>query len=153
VQPVADMVSAFDEALELLSGFLRVVQGVVILLAFLIAYNATSINVDDRIREIATMFAFGLRPRTVLWMQMVENLLLGLMGTAVGLALGWPLLQRFMVARMESQLENIGLVIAIAPATLLLIVLLSAGVVALTPLVNYRRLRRINIPNTLRVME
>lgn len=153
VQPVSDLVSAFDATLEILSSFLRVVQSVVILLAFLIAYNATSINMDDRIREIATMFAFGLRPRTVLWIQMGENLLLGLMGTAVGLALGWPLLQRFMIARMESQYENIGLIIALAPATLLLIVLLSAGVMALTPLVNYRRLQRINIPNTLRVME
>lgn len=153
VQPVAEMVSAFNDILELFTGFLRLIQGVVLLLAFLIAYNATTINMDDRIREIATMFAFGLPPRTALWMQMGENLLLGLMGTAVGLLLGWPLLQRFMAARMESQLDNIGLVVAVAPETLWLIVLMIAGVVALTPLVNYRRLRRINIPNTLRVME
>ena len=38
---------------------LRVIQGVVVILAFLIAYNATSINIDDRQREIATMFVFG----------------------------------------------------------------------------------------------
>lgn len=153
VQPIGELVNAFNELLELFTGFLRLIELIVVLLAFLIAYNATSINIDDRRREIATMFAFGLRPHIALRMQMGENLLLGLMGTAVGLALGWPLLQRFMVARMESQLENIGLVVAVSPQTLLLIVLMSAGVVALTPLVNYRRLRHINIPNTLRVME
>jgi len=50
-------------------------------------------------------------------------------------------------------LEEIGLVVAVAPATLLAIVLLTAGVVALTPLVLSRRLRRIDVPSTLRVME
>jgi putative ABC transport system permease protein len=136
-----------------LTAMLRVIQGVVVLLAFLIAYNATSINIDDRKREIATMFAFGLRPRTVLWVQMGENLLLGAAGTAVGLALGYLMLQHFMATRMESMFENLGLVVSVAPLTMVLIVLLGAGVVALTPLVNFRRLQRINIPNTLRVME
>jgi putative ABC transport system permease protein len=153
VQPVAEIVNVFDEALELLTAMLRVIQGVVVLLAFLIAYNATSINIDDRKREIATMFAFGLRPRTVLWVQMGENLLLGTAGTAIGLALGYLMLHQFMATRMESMFENLGLVVSVAPLTMVLIVLLGAGVVALTPLVNFRRLQRINIPNTLRVME
>ena len=153
VQPVAEIVNVFDEALELLTAMLRVIQGVVVLLAFLIAYNATSINIDDRKREIATMFAFGVRPRTVLWVQMGENLLLGAAGTAVGLALGYLMLHQFMATRMESMFENLGLVVSVAPLTMLLIILLGAGVVALTPLVNFRRLQRINIPDTLRVME
>jgi putative ABC transport system permease protein len=153
VQTVAQVAGLLDDALELLTSVLRVFQVVVIFMAFLIAYNATSINVDDRIREIATMFAFGVRPRTVLWMQMGENLMLGLAGTALGLALGWPLLQQFMAVRMETMLEEIGLVVTVSPVTLLLVVVLTAGVVALTPLVNFGRLQQINIPNTLRVME
>jgi putative ABC transport system permease protein len=153
VQTVAEVVDVFDEALELFTSVLRLVQGVVILLAFLIAYNATTINVDDRIREIATMFAYGVRPATVLWMQMGENLLLGLAGTALGLVAGWPLLQQFMAARMETQLENLGLVVTMSPLTLALVILLGAGVVALTPVVSFRRLQQVNIPNTLRVME
>jgi putative ABC transport system permease protein len=153
VRTVAEIVDVFDDAVDLLTGILRVIQWVVVFLAFLIAYNATTINVDDRLREIATMFAFGLRPRTVLRMQMGENLLLSLAGTGIGLALGYILLQRFMASRMESMFESLGLMVTVAPLTLIIIVLLSVGVVALTPVVNFRRLLRINIPNTLRVME
>jgi len=68
-------------------------------------------------------------------------------------AIGYPMLHQFMAARMENMLENFGLVVAVAPLTMVVIVLVTAGVVALTPVVNYRRLKRIDIPNTLRVME
>jgi putative ABC transport system permease protein len=153
VRTVVEVVEVFDDAIALLTSVLRVIQGVVIFLAFLIAYNATTINVDDRIREIATMFAYGLPPRTVLRIQMGENILLGAAGTVIGLGLGYLILQYFMAARMESMFENIGLEVTVAPLTILLIVLLSTGVVALTPVVSFRRLRRLNIPNTLRVME
>ena len=108
---------------------------------------------DDRAREIATLFAFGVRPRTVLWLQMGENLLFWVLGAALGLAAGIPLLRGFMAVRMEDMLEEIGLVVTVAPATLVAIVALTAGVVALTPLVLARRLRRIDVPSTLRVME
>lgn len=152
-EPVRQIIDGFDEVVALVDGVLAVVQVAVIVLAFLIAFNATSINVDDRAREIATLFAFGVRPRTVLWLQMAENLLLGVLGAALGLAAGIPLLRGFMAVRMEDMLEEIGLVVVVAPATLLAIVALTAGVVALTPLVLARRLRRMDVPSTLRVME
>jgi putative ABC transport system permease protein len=126
---------------------------VVLALAFLIAYNAARINIDDRMREIATMFAYGLPPRTVIGIQVGENLLLGVLAAVVGLAIGYPVLNRFMAARMESMLEDLGLVVSLAPSTIALIVLATAGVVALAPLVNTRRLKRVDIPSTLRVME
>jgi hypothetical protein len=54
---------------------------------------------------------------------------------------------------MEDRLEVIGLVVEVAPLMLLAMAPLTAGVVALTPLVLSRRLRRIDIASTLRVME
>lgn len=153
VSTAAEIIDVFDDAVDLLTNILQVIQGVVVFLAFLIAYNATTINLDDRIREIAAMFAYGLRPGTVLRMQVVENLLLGAIGTGIGLSLGYVLLQQFMAARMENMFENLGLVVSVAPITMVLIILLGTGVVAFTPLASFRRLRRLNIPNTLRVME
>ena len=151
--PVRQVIAGLDEVTELFDGVIGVVRLAVLVLAFLIAFNATAINVDDRGREIATLFAFGLRPRTVLWLQMGENLLLGLLGAALGLLVGIPLLQYFMAVRMEDMLAEIGLLVSVAPATVVTIVLLTAGVVALTPLVMWGRLRRIDVPSTLRVME
>jgi putative ABC transport system permease protein len=40
-----------------------VLQAFLVVLALLIAYNAASINADERARERATLFAFGLPTR------------------------------------------------------------------------------------------
>ena len=54
----------------------------------LIAYNATSINADERARERATLFAFGLPLRRVLALETVEGILIGLLGTLAGVGMG-----------------------------------------------------------------
>ncbi len=150
---VQEYLDAFDEVLRLFTLFLRVVQIVVLFMAFLIAFNSTSINVDERVREIATMFAFGLPVRTVTRMQIVENIMIGIFGTLVGLLAGWLLLQQFLAARVEDQLEDINLVIVLAPTTILISLLLGVLVVALTPILSIRRMLRMDIPSTIRYVE
>ena len=60
----------------------------ILVFALLIAYNATSINADERARERATLFAFGMRPRRALSLEMAEGVLIGLLATAVGVGAG-----------------------------------------------------------------
>lgn len=153
VQTIAAFSEAFDEVLGLFGQFLRVVQGVVLVLAFLIAFNSTSINVDERVREIATMFAFGLPIRTVTRMQIIENMLIGILGTLVGVVLGWLTLQAFIGTRLEEQLEDINFIAAVSPTTILISAILGILVVALTPLLSIRKMSKMDIPSTLRVME
>lgn len=150
---IREYTDAFDEILEIFAAFLRIVQVIVLFMAFLIAFNSTSINVDERVREIATMFAFGLPIRTVTRMQIVENIMIGVFGTIIGIGLGWVLLQRFLAARVEDQLEEINLIITLSPTTVLLSVLLGVLVVALTPILSIRRMIRMDIPSTLRYVE
>jgi ABC-type lipoprotein release transport system permease subunit len=88
VAAVADLMASFDPSLDILVYSLSIMQVATLFIAFLIAFNLTSINIDDRIREVATMFAFGARPRTVTWVQIGENALLGVLGTAVGGVVG-----------------------------------------------------------------
>lgn len=153
VQSAAEFTEAFDEIMGLLVYVLRVMQGVVLFIALLIAFNSTSINIDDRIREVATMFAFGVRRKTVTWVLIGENAILGLLGTVLGGWLGWVVLNQLLAARMEVMMEELGLLITMAPLSLLLAAVLGIGVVALTPLLSGRKLRRIDVPSTLRVME
>ncbi len=153
VQPASDLVELFGEITAMLGPILRVMQGAVLVIAFLIAYNSTSINIDDRMREVATMFAYGTPPRSVTWVQIGENAILGILGTILGALLGWLLLQRMLVARMEIMMEEIGLLITVTPLSIVMALVLGIGVVALTPLVSARRLRRMDIASTLRVME
>ncbi len=150
---IAEFSEGVENLLEMVTGMLAVVQMVAVLLAFLIAFNSTSISVDERVREIATMFAFGLPLRTVTRMQMVENALMGAAGTLIGLALGWAALTAIFFARAEIEMADLKFAIVIEPQTALLAAVLGVIVVGLTPLLSIRRMRRMDIPSTLRVME
>lgn len=153
VERVADLPEAFEEVLALFVNFMRIVQGVVLLLAFLIAFNSTSINVDERRREIATMFAFGLRIRTVTRMQIQENIITGLMGTLVGVVAGYGLLYYLMRYRFAEMMPEVQFVVVLAPMTLVTAGVLGVLAVSLTPILSIRKMVNLNIPSTLRVME
>ena len=82
----------------------------------------------------------------------VENLVIGILGTIVGVALGWEVLNALLVARVQEQLADFNFIVRISTSTLDP----DAQVVAsstLTPLLSIRRMARMNIPDTLRVME
>jgi putative ABC transport system permease protein len=153
VQPVTAMVESFEEVFNLFFSSIYLVGLVVMLLAFLIAFNSTSISVDERAREIATMFAFGLPVRTVTRMCMLENLIVGILGTLSGLGLGYIVLTWMITQRMATQMRDIAFNISLSPATLAWAIGIGVGVVALTPLLSMRKMLRMDIPATLRVME
>ena len=153
VQPVTATVEAFEEVFNLFFSSIYLAGLVVMLLAFLIAFNSTSINVDERAREIATMFAFGLPVRTVTRMCMLENLIIGVLGTLTGFGLGYAVMVWMMTQRMAAQMRELSFSTAISPATLAWTVGIGIGVVVLTPLLSMRKMLRMDIPSTLRVME
>ena len=61
---------------------------VIFLLAMLIAYLTSSISLDARVREHATMFAYGVKVRTALRMAITESALMGVVATVIGVAGG-----------------------------------------------------------------
>ncbi len=60
-------------------------------LAFVVLYNLTNVNITERIREIATLKVLGFYDMEVANYIFRENIILSLMGAAVGLALGYGL--------------------------------------------------------------
>lgn len=153
VQPVSALTRTIRQALDRVLGILLVVEGAVLLLALLIAFNSASINADERAREHATMFAFGLPSGAVMRMAVVESVVIGALGTATGLLLGWLLLSWLVATLLPQTLPDLGVVTSIAPQTLLTAVVLGVLAVAIAPLFTLRRLRHMDIPSTLRVME
>jgi putative ABC transport system permease protein len=152
INHISDFSKSVEKLMELITGMLAIAQTVALLLAFLIAFLSTSISVDERAREIATMFAFGLRIRTVTRMQMIENFIVGVFGTFLGIVLGWVILNSIIVSNQE-QTPEIGFNIIIEPQTILLAAVLGIMVVTLTPILSVRRMRKMDLPSTLRVME
>jgi putative ABC transport system permease protein len=141
--------TAFNEIIKFMSG---VVIGVLVL-AFLIALNSTNINLSERAREIATLFAFGLPPRTVARMAMLENLLTGLLGTLLGVGAGTLLMFWMIRVRMAAIMVHIQYSFTLSATTLVMTVGIGVVVVALAPLFTIRRMVRMDISSTLRVVE
>jgi len=125
----------------------------VLVIALLIAYNTTRSNIDERRRDIATMFAFGTRVWTVVRMAVIENLITGVLGTVVGLGLGWLLMGAMLRAQLEAMQPELNTVTHVSGGTFVWAILTGVVVVGLTPVLTQRRLARMDIPATLRVVE
>jgi putative ABC transport system permease protein len=153
VEPVTAAGDAVREQIEEFVSIFAVIEGAVLLLALLIAFNSTAINMDERARENATMFAYGLPAGRVLLVSVVESLIIGVLGTIVGVVAGRLLLEWLLRVLLPSTFPDIGMVIALSTSTLLTAVLFGVVAVAVAPVLTLRRLRRMDIPSTLRVME
>jgi putative ABC transport system permease protein len=153
VEPVTAAGDAVREQIEEFVSIFAVIELAVLLLALLIAFNSTAINMDERARENATMFAYGLPAGRVLLVSVVESLMIGVLGTIVGVVAGRLLLEWLLRVLLPSTFPDIGMVIALSASTLVTAVLFGVVAVAVAPILTLRRLRRMDIPSTLRVME
>ena len=84
-----------DETIDSYRTMLKTVDSVVVvlvvaaaLLAFVVLYNLTNINITERAREIATLKVLGFTPREVDAYVFRETLLLSIIGAVAGLVLG-----------------------------------------------------------------
>jgi putative ABC transport system permease protein len=153
VQAVREYTSTIRKEIDRFLGILTIVEAAVLLLALLIAFNSASINADERRRDHATMFAYGLPARTVLRMAIQESAVVGVLGTAAGVLVGWGLLGWLVNRLLPQTFPDLGIATYIARSTLLTALLLGVLAVAVAPLFTLRKLRNMDIPSTLRVME
>ncbi|MFM8266793.1 MAG: ABC transporter permease [Ilumatobacteraceae bacterium] len=152
-QPVARVGEVFDSALDQFVGVLYIAEGAVLVLALLIAFNSTRISVDERRREHATMLAFGMRLRTLIGIVVGEAVVIGVLATLVGLAAGVSV-QRWMLQTITGQtVPEFDLPVVLAPTSIAVAFAVGVASTALAPLFVIGRLRRMNLPDTLRVME
>lgn len=153
VQPVRAFTDSVSDTLAQFQSIFTIIEGIVLLLALLIAFNSASINADERRRDHATMFAFGLPTGRVLTMAVVESALIGILGTILGVAGGLVLLHWLVNSLFASTAPDLGITVALAPRTVLIAAALGIVAVAVAPLLGARRIRRMDIPSTLRVVE
>ena len=153
VQKATASSEVFQDQFEQYTSLLGFILAFVILLALLIAYNTSSINMDERRREHATMLAYGLPVRTILSMAMTESAALGIIASALGLVGGYLMLQWVANVLMPNGFPDLGLEIVFNPVSLIFVIALTVIAVAVAPVFTIFRLRKMDIPSTLRVME
>jgi putative ABC transport system permease protein len=153
VQGVTATTDAIRDAMAEFTGIFQIIEGATLVLALLIAFNAASIGNDERARENATMLAYGIPVRTVLLVSVVESLVIGAIGTILGLIGGYALLTWTVQVLFPKVLPDIRMVTALTASSLVIVLALGILAVAAAPLLTTRRLMRMDIPSTLRVME
>ena len=146
-----------DETIDSYRTMLKTVDSVVVvlvvaaaLLAFVVLYNLTNINITERAREIATLKVLGFTPREVDAYIFRETMLLSVIGAVVGMLLG-VVMEGFVITTAEVDQVMFGRDIhaasfAIAFALTLLFSLIVA--VAMR-----KKLRRINMVESLKSNE
>ena len=99
-QQLADMVGTMMQALDLVVVVVVLCAG---LLAVIVLYNLTNININERIREIATIKVLGFNASETAMYVFKENLVLTVVGAFFGIPLG-KLLLEFVISQIKIDL-------------------------------------------------
>ena len=119
-------------------------------LAFVVLYNLTNININERIREIATLKVLGFYDGEVDGYVFRENVILTLMGTAVGLFGGYYL-ANFIIQTAEIDMVMFGRDVSVLSYVLAAVVTVLFAV--LVTLYMHRHLKRIDMIEALKSVE
>lgn len=150
VQFIADLSRSFTDILSKINYIVYVLILSAGMLAFIVLYNLTNINITEREKELATLRVLGFHPSETATYIFRETAILTVIGTGLGLLLGtW--LCRFVVLTAEVDIVMFGRDIYALSYGLaaLLTVLFSV----LVDLVMLRRLRRIDMVESMKAGE
>lgn len=152
-RPVTADTDALRDTIDQFSAVIRIAAGAALLLAVLIAFNLAGLGLEERRREYATMFAYGVPVRRGLRIAALENLVVGVLGTLLGLLIGLLAITWMIDALFADTWPEIGMTRHLSPGSLVLVVLVGVVAVTVTPYLVARRLTRMDIASTLRVVE
>jgi putative ABC transport system permease protein len=153
VQPASAAADALQTTVESFSGAIQMVVFITLGLGLLVAFTSASVSLDERRREYATMFAFGLPPSSGLRVAVVESLVTGALGTIVGFGIGLAVAGWIVGSLLSETFPDLGFQTTLTARSVLTAVVVGVGAVALAPLFTFRRMRRMDVPSTLRAME
>lgn len=153
VQRALTTIDTLRDSVDQYVEILRVTEIAAVALVLLLAFNATGIAIEERVREHATMLAFGLPVRSIVATTALENALIGLLGTLLGLGVGWLVIRWMTGTLLPEVLPDAEVLPTISAASLAETLVVGVGAMALAPLLNLRRLLRLDVPSALRVVE
>ena len=120
------------------------------LLAFVVLYNLTNINIGERVREIVTLKVLGFTRREVNLYVCRENLWLSLLGVLVGFVLG-KYLHLYIMNSVEVEMIRFGR--QILPVSYLLAAVLTLVFTLIVSVVMSRKLRKVDMVESLKSVE
>ena len=146
----ADMQARVNAMLDSLNYVVLLVILCAASLAFIVLYNLTNININERIREIATIKVLGFYPGETASYVFRENVVLTGMGAIIGLILG-RLLHAYVMVQIRIDMMHFD--VRIAGLSYVLAVVLTFFFAAAINWIMYYRLKRINMAESLKSIE
>ena len=143
----ASMVGNMMEALDLVVVVVVVCAG---LLAATVLYNLTNININERIREIATIKVLGFNAKETGLYVFKENLSLTVIGSVLGLGLGYLLL---LFVMSQIKIDMVWFKALVTPMSYVISITLTILAAVIVDFVFYFKLDKINMAEALKSVE
>lgn len=145
-----DMAKSVGSMMEAMDLVVLTVVFCAALLAVIVLYNLTNINITERVREIATIKVLGFNAVETGAYVFKENLVLSAMGAIIGLGFG-KLLHSFVMSQIK--IDMVWFQNRITFASYLLSVVLTMLSACVVALIFYFRLDKINMAEALKSIE
>ena len=145
-----DMVARVDNMMNSLNIIVYLVIACAAVLSFVVVYNLTNINISERVREIATIKVLGFYMGETAAYVFRENILLSILGAAVGLGLG-KLLHIFIMS--EVKVDMITFDVKVNALSYLISFVLSILFTLVVGLFMNRKLDHISMTESLKAVE
>ena len=126
--------SKIANMIDIMNLFIKIILVSVVLISIM---NVLIMAVYERIREIGTISAIGTSPNKILWLFLSEGFLLGVLGTAIGIAISLIAIYALNVSTVSiafGRQENIILAPTIAASDVIFVGLLTILVAVLASL-------------------
>ena len=150
VSLTSSAIKTMDETMESLNYVVVVLIVSAGLLAFVVLYNLSNVNISERIRELATIKVLGFYDREVYDYVTRETILLTLIGIVFGLVAGY-FLNYFIIGTCEINMLRFDKVIE--PLSYLYSILITIAFTLIVNFVTYFALKKIDMIESLKSVE
>ena len=150
IQYTTDSLDMFNDIVDGLNNIIYLIIAASSLLAIIVLYNLTAININERKREIATLKVLGFKDREVSAYVYRETLILTSIGIIVGLFLG-TILNTFVLTIAET--DEILFVKDIKPLSFVYAFIIMIFFTVLVQFVTYFVLKKIDMVESLKSVE
>ena len=150
VNRISTMMKSMDDTLKSLNYVVLVLIISAGLLAFVVLYNLSNVNIGERIRELATIKVLGFYDKEVYSYVTRETVLLTLIGLSLGLVGGY-FLSYFIIDTCETNMLRFNKIVE--PISFVYSALITVAFTAVVNLFTYFALKKINMIESLKSVE
>lgn len=149
VQSKQSIIDSFDTFMAIMNLMIVLLCGGAVLLGVIVLYNLGTMSYTERYREMATLKVLGFRDGRIGSLLIQQNLVLTLIGTAIGLPAGYFLLRELLVL-LASEYE---LSLTVSPLSYIETVLITLGMSLLVGLLISRKNKKIDMVEALKAAD